>query len=113
MILDILVTADYCSKKLTSFTGAQSNVLQNKDAALEAYNHTARKDLKSLTRTPSLSGEENAIRKLSNLPNPGLLKSTNSGFFPLHHAASSFRLPSFKALIPLLILQLQDRVDVL
>lgn len=41
MILDILVTADYCSKKLTSFTEALSKVLQNKDVALDAYNRKA------------------------------------------------------------------------
>lgn len=48
IFLDVLVTGDYCSEKLTSFTRALSNALQNKDAALEAYNYTARNGLDHL-----------------------------------------------------------------
>lgn len=55
------MTTDYCSKKLTSFTEALSKVLQKKDAALDAYNRRAGKDLSLLTPPPSYSGEATEI----------------------------------------------------
>lgn len=56
--------------------------------------------LDQLNLIPSFSGEALAIQKLRNLPNPSPLKSTNSEFFPLHHA-SYFTLPSSKTMFPL------------
>lgn len=104
MILDILVTANQCSKKLCSFTEALLKVLQNTDAVLDVPNHRTLKDLRLLNTTPSYSGEATTIQKSRTLLNSGPLEFINSGVFPLNHT-SSFRLLSSKTLIPLLILQ--------